>query len=128
MQKLYREYTCPGIGESIMLRQLKANNQGIVFVTVLMVIIVMMILTVSIVSLNVTQVLRTSGEVKHVQAEYLALGAIPYLYANQWTVSPDNTITYTETLGGVPFTVVANLGGPGLGGYNTTSLFVNVTY
>lgn len=111
-----------------MLRQLRQNDHGIVFVTVLMVIIVMMILTVSIVSLNVTQVLRTSGEVKHVQAEYLALGAIPYLYANQWTALPDNTITYTETLDGVSFTVVANLSGPGLGGYNTTGLFVNVTY
>ena len=67
-----------------MLRQLKANNQGIVFVTVLMIIIVMMILTVSIVSLNVTQVLRTSGEVKHVQAEYLRLGCDPLL-ANRLT-------------------------------------------
>lgn len=111
-----------------MLRQLRQNDHGIVFVTVLMIIIVMMVLTVSIVSLNVTQVLRTSGEVKHVQAEYLALGAIPYLYANQWTASPDNVISYTETLDGTLFTVAVNLGGPGLGGYNTNSLFVNVTY
>ena len=111
-----------------MLRQLRENERGVVFVTVLMIIIVMMALTVSIVSLNVTQVTRTAGEVKHVQAEHLALGAIPYLYANQWTASPDNTITYTETLDGTLFTVVANLSGPGLGGYNTNSLSINVTY
>ncbi|GEM_PF-4610240 len=111
-----------------MLRQLRENDQGIVFVTVLMIIIVMMILTVSIVSLNVTQVLRTSGEVKHVQAEYLALGAIPYLYANQWTISPDNTITYIENLDGIPFTVVANINGPGLNGYSTNDLSIDVTY
>ena len=111
-----------------MLRQLKTNNQGIVFVTVLMIIIAMMILTVSIVSLNVTQVLRTSGEIKHVQAEYLASGAIPYLYANQWTGSPDNSITYSETLDGILFTVVANLSGPGLAGYNTNTISINVTY
>ncbi len=111
-----------------MFRQLRQNDRGIVFVTVLMIIIVMMVLTVSIVSLNVTQVLRTSGEVKHVQAEYLALGAIPYLYANQWTAAPDNTITYAETLDGVLFTVVANLSGPGLAGYNTSALSVNVIY
>jgi len=62
-----------------MLRQLRQNERGVVFVTVLMIIIVMMALTVSIVSLNVTQVTRTAGEVKHVQAEHLALGAIPKL-------------------------------------------------
>ena len=111
-----------------MLRQLRQNERGVVFVTVLMIIIVMMALTVSIVSLNVTQVTRTAGEVKHVQAEYLALGAIPYLYANQWTSSPDNVITYTETLDGIPFTVIANLSGPGLGGYNTNKLDITVTY
>ncbi len=111
-----------------MLRQLRENDRGIVFVTVLMVIIVMMALTMSIVSLNVTQVTRTAGEVKHIQAQYLALGAIPYLYANQWTNSADNVITYTETLDGVPFTVVANLNGPGLGGYTTNNLDISVTY
>lgn len=111
-----------------MLRQLRKSDRGIVFVTVLMVIIVMMILTVSIVSLNVTQVMRTTGEIKHVQAEYLALGAIPYLYANQWTASPDNVIIYTETLDGIPFTVIANRSGPGLGGYNTNNLAITVNY
>ena len=99
-----------------------------VFVTVLMIIIVMMILTVSIVSLNVTQVMRTEGEVKHIQAEYLALGAIPYLYANQWTNSQGNVITYNETLDGIPFTVIANRSGSGLGGYNTNNLAITVNY
>ena len=111
-----------------MLRQLRQNDHGVVFVTVLMIIIVMMILTIGIVSLNVTQVMRTSGEIKHVQAEYLALGAIPYLYANQWTASPDSTITYTETLDGTLFSIVANLSGPGLGGYDTNALSVDVSY
>ena len=111
-----------------MLRQLRQNERGVVFVTVLMIIIVMMALTVSIVSLNVTQVTRTAGEVKHVQAEYLAMGAIPFLYANQWTASSNNVITYTETLDGIPFTVIANLSGPGLGGYTTNNLDITVTY
>ena len=111
-----------------MLRQLRNSDRGVVFVTVLMIIIVMMILTVTIVSLNVTQVMRTSGEIKHVQAEYLAMGAVPYLYANQWTLAPDNMITYVETLGGVPFTVTANLSGSGLGGYNTNNVAITVSY
>lgn len=111
-----------------MLRQLKTNKEGIVFVTVLLIIIVMMILTVTIVSLNVSQVTRTTGEVRNIQAQYLAFGAVPYMYANQWTSTPDSTITYTETLDGRVFTVVADLGGPGLAGYNADSLQVNVTY
>lgn len=111
-----------------MLRSLRKNNKGIVFVTVVLMVMVMMILTVSIVSLNVTQVVRTAGEARHIQAQYLAMGAIPYLYANQWTASPDNLLTYTETLDGRVFTVTANLSGPGLAGYNTNALFVNVAY
>ena len=111
-----------------MLRQLRQNDHGVVFITVLMIIIVMMILTVSIVSLNVTQVMRTTGEVRHLQAEYLALGAIPYLYANQWTNSQGRVITYTETLDGIPFAVVANLSGSGLGGYTTNNLAITVNY
>lgn len=109
-----------------MLRQLRANDQGIVFVTVLLIIIVMMILTISIVSLNVTQVVNTAGEAKNIQAQYLAMGAIPLLYANQWSTSRGASVTYTETLGGTQFTILANLNGPGL--YNTNSLFVNVAY
>ncbi|MBI5415746.1 MAG: hypothetical protein HZA29_02920 [Candidatus Omnitrophica bacterium] len=111
-----------------MLRQLRTNDKGIVFVTVLLIIIVLMILTVTIVSLNVTQVVNTAGETKNIQAQYLALGAIPFLYANQWSSSPGNVITYTETLGTRQFTVTMNLGGPGLAGYNTSSLSVNVVY
>lgn len=111
-----------------MLRQLKTNEEGIVFVTVLMIIIVMMIVTVTIVSLNVSQVVRTSGEIKHIQAQYLAQGAIPFMYANQWSGSAGETLTYNETLDGTVFTVVADLSGPGLAGYDTNSLQINVTY
>ena len=111
-----------------MLRQLKTDKQGIVFVTVLLIIIVMMIVTITIVSLNVSQVLRTTGEIKHVQAQYLALGAIPYMYTNQWSTNPDSSMTYTETLDGRIFTVTANLTSPGLTGYDTNSLQINVSY
>ncbi|OGX37351.1 MAG: hypothetical protein A3G91_00580 [Omnitrophica WOR_2 bacterium RIFCSPLOWO2_12_FULL_50_9] len=111
-----------------MLRQLRKDDRGIVFVTVLMIIITMMILTVSIISLNVTQTVTSSGEIHRIQAEYLALGAIPYFYANQWTSSSSNTITYTQTLDGISFTVVANIIGPGLAGYNTSGLNISVTY
>lgn len=116
-----------------MLRLLHKNNQGVVFVTVVLIILAMMILTVSVVSLNVTQVLRTSGEVKNIQAQYLAQGAIPYLYngwtygAGQWR-APSDTRTYTETLDGTVFTVTANLNRPGLVGYNTSGFLVNVVY
>lgn len=111
-----------------MLRSLKDNQRGIVFVTVLMVILVAMVLAVSVLSLNISQVVSTEDEVKRLQAQSLALGAIPYFYTNQLSSSSGNLMTYTETLGNTMFTVVANLSGPGLGGYQTNALTVNVSF
>ena len=110
-----------------MLRQLRKNEKGIVFVTVLMIIIVMMVLTISIVSINVNQIMLTEGEVKRIQAEILAMGALAYTFANQLSSSPGNTISYTETLDNVTFNVVAQIGAPGSGIMNTATLNIDVT-
>ena len=66
-----------------MLRGLKNDEKGIVFVTVLLIIIVMMVLTVSVISMNVTQVTSTEREIKRIRAESLAMGMVAYVYANQ---------------------------------------------
>ncbi len=57
-----------------MLRNLKRNKQGFVFVMVLVVIITMIILVVSVISVNLTHTMATEGEVKRIQAEQLAIG------------------------------------------------------
>lgn len=111
-----------------MLKKLSQNKEGVVFITVLMIIIVMMLLTVTIVSLNVTQTVNTEAEVRRIQAEYLGAGAISYFYANQASTTASNLITYAETLGGMLFIVEANIAGPGIAGYSTNSLVVDVTY
>ena len=111
-----------------MLRKLSQNKEGIVFITVLMIIIVMMLLTVTIVSLNVTQTVNTEAEVRRIQAEYLGAGAVSYFYANQTSATAGNLIAYTETLGTTVFTVEANIAGPGIDGYITNSLVIDVTY
>ena len=111
-----------------MLKPLKSDKKGVVFVTVLMIIIAMIILTVSIISMNVNQVLISEAEVKRIQAEILAMGALAYTFANQLSNSPGGSITYTQTLDNVTFAVeadVADCPGCPLG---TDSLNIYVSY
>lgn len=111
-----------------MLRQLRENEKGVVFITVLVIILVMMTLTVSIISMNVTQTVSTEAEIRRIQAEVLALGALPYTFSNQLAGSASDFITYTETLGNTIFTITANVSGPGLPNYVTNGLDISVTY
>ena len=92
-----------------MLKQLRHKEEGVVFVTVLMIIIVMMILVISILSINVSQVMITESETKRVQAEIIARGALDYFIANQLSNSAGNYITYSETLNGTDFQVTINM-------------------
>ena len=108
-----------------MLRTLKNNKKGVVFVTVLMIIIVMMVLAISIISMNVSQVMVAESEVKRIQAEIIAFGAIAYTFANQASSSPGNDITYSTTIGTETFDTVINVGTP----VNDISpLSINVIY
>jgi len=99
-----------------MLKSLRKNNQGVVFVTVLMIIIVMMVLTISILSINVSQVVSTEEEVRRVKAEVLAKGFLWLMSANQMSQTPGTFIDETFDLDGTTFYVAANLdtshGGP----------------
>ena len=111
-----------------MLRTLKNNKKGIVFVTVLMIIIVMMVLAISIVSMNVSQVLTTETEVRRVQAEIIAFGMLAFTFANQASSSPGSYITNTYTLDGTTYNVAATVGPAGSGILGTSNLIINVTY
>lgn len=111
-----------------MLKQLKNNNNGVVFVTVLMIIIVMIILTISIVSMNVNQVLVSEAEVKRIQAEILAMGALARTFANQSSDSPADYISYEETLDDVTFTVESQVSPCAGCPFGTDSLTINISY
>ena len=111
-----------------MLKDLKKNKQGIVFVTVLMIIIVMTVLTLSVISMNVSQYMISEGEVKRIQAEVLGMGALAYILANQLSTDPSNSITYTARLDNVTFLVNAEIGGAGQGPLSTDLLNIDVSY
>lgn len=112
-----------------MLKQLKNNKKGVVFVVVLMIIIAMIVLTISIISMNVNQVLISEMEVKRIQAEILATGALAYTFANQLSGSPGDYITYTRTLDNVTFDIISNVSsGCSSCPLGTESLNISVSY
>jgi hypothetical protein len=89
-----------------MFKDLKKDEQGMVFVAVLSIIIVIMILTVSILSINVSHVGVAENEARQLQAEMLAQGALTRIFANQMTPSARN-ILYSQTIGTTTFTINA---------------------
>lgn len=111
-----------------MFRDLKNNNRGIVFVTVLIIIIIAMVLAVSVLSLNVSQVKSTEDQLRHIQAQILSEGALARILVNQFSASPSNGIIFSETLGNTTFNVVANIDGPPLSGGASIPLNIDVTF
>ena len=74
-----------------MLSDLKSNERGVVFVTVLIIIITTMVLTISALSLNISQIKSTENELKYIQAKVLADGGLFQIIANQFSSSPSNS-------------------------------------
>ena len=67
-----------------MLRNLKNNKKGVVFVTVLVIIIIMMVLVVSVISVNLSHVMVSEGDVKKIQEEMLGIGALHLFASEAW--------------------------------------------
>lgn len=105
-----------------MLRDLKNNENGIVFVTVLMIIVVIMTITVGIISLNVSQVTFTESEIQRIKSKMLAMGTLAYVFAKHMTATPSNSISLTETLDGITYAITANVN------YGTDDLLIEVDY
>jgi len=92
-----------------MLKGLKNNKNGVVFVTVLIITIVTMILAISALSLNISQIKNTEDELKYIQDELLYEGALARFLVNQFSATPGNTISYSETVGNTTFSIVADI-------------------
>ncbi len=88
-----------------MLKNLKKNEQGVVFVTVLIVILTTMVLAVSALSLNISQIKSTENELKYIQARILADGGLFQILSTQFVGTPTTTNFYTETIGTTVFTI-----------------------
>jgi len=113
-----------------MLKNLQNNNQGVVFVTVLIIVIVAMILAISALSLNVSQVKSTENELKYLQAEVLADGGLFQMLTNQFSPSAGSSTTYSETVGYTTFNITVDIDGSGSGpaGSESVPLDVNVDF
>lgn len=108
-----------------MLKQLQNNEKGIIFVTVLMIIIVMMVLTFSVISMNVSQVSVTESEIRRIQSEIIAMGALARTFANQLSTSSSNNIEYSVVIDGRTYNVVSNIYG-NTGPYGTNALEIYI--
>lgn len=104
-----------------MLKNLRNNNHGVIFVTVLIMIIVAMVLTVSVLSLNVSQIKSTEDELKYIQAKIIAEGAIAQMIANDFLGVGTGPVTYTEPLGNTTYSVDATIDSGGSGPPNSNS-------
>jgi len=109
-----------------MFRELKNNNRGVIFVTVLIIIIVAMVLAVSVLSLNISQVKSSEDELKHIQAKILSEGGLAQMLVSKFSGAPANVITYSETLGNTTFTIVANIDTTGAGPIGSNSVPLNI--
>lgn len=109
-----------------MLKTLKDNNRGVVFVTVLMIIIVMMVLAINIISMNVSQVKLTEGEVVRLQKKMIAEGALWRFMANQQSSTPGDLITYSVNLDNAVYDVTINAYGDGTGLFGTANVDITV--
>ncbi len=110
-----------------MLKKLKDNNQGMVFITVLAFIIVSMVLAVSILSLNISQVNTTETEIRRIQSEMLGLSSLAYSHALQLNGdSYANAVLPTETLGPIDFDSSINIITSGTPPPNSESVPINI--
>ena len=113
-----------------MLRELRNNNRGIIFGTVLIIIIVAMVLAISVLSLNISQVKSSEDELKHIQARALSDGVFEQLLASKVSGNPGNTISYSEPLGNITFAVNVDIDGTGSGPVDSASvpMTIDVTF
>ena len=111
-----------------MLRDLKKNHDGLVLVTVLMIIMAILVITMTMLSLNVSQVMTTEREVKRLQAETLGLGVLTYAFFNQMNNPSSTVIEDSESLDNVDYSFTAATDPAPTGPYETYPVNVTVDY
>jgi len=110
-----------------MLRQL-AQEDGIVFVTILMIIMIMMTITMGIISLNVSQVQFSEGEVRRLKSEMLAQGLMAYAFANQISATAAPTIAQNRQLDSFVYTTSTTITDNNSGPTGADPLVIQVNY
>jgi hypothetical protein len=111
-----------------MLKNLRSNDNGMVLLTVLIVVLTMMVLVIAIINIRVSSISLVENEIKEIQAETLARGALAYIIANQYAGGNSASFELIEDLG-QDFTMraIIDFSSSGLGG-TTNILSVNIYY
>ncbi|MDP8212187.1 MAG: hypothetical protein P9X22_02705 [Candidatus Zapsychrus exili] len=103
-----------------MLKNLKNNENGVVFIMVIAIIMVMMVLVISVLSMNTSQVISTEDEVRRIQAETLAMGALDYSFELAENSTLGTGPLYNETIDGTVFSVSTD--------FSSSDLDIDVDY
>jgi len=112
-----------------MLKELKNNNHGVVFITVLIVIITTMVLAISALSLNISQIRSTEIELKYIQAKVIADGGLSRIITLQFDPAQPTTDPFVEVLGNTTFTISSDItAGAPQPGSETTPLDIVVSF
>jgi len=56
-------------------------------------------------AINISQIVSSEEELRRVQAQSLAIGALYYMLANRVSGSPGNSLNFSEVLGSYTFNV-----------------------
>ena len=105
------------------------NQKGIILLTVLMMIMVISVLAISILNMNLGQVLTSEEQAKQIKATIIAKGMVNYVHANQFAVpSTPIVLTVTDILDSITYTTTATLDGGNIGLNDTNLLNIDTNY
>ena len=109
-----------------MFKKLTHNEDGVIFVTVLVIVIVTTLLAISIYSLNSSQAMLAEEEVRRIQSSLIAEGEHVRYIGSRF-----EGVGYTAgvyTISSFPFTVSPTVGAPGTGLNYSTTFSINVSF
>ena len=111
-----------------MLRDLKGNRSGIIMVTVLVVSMVLVVMAVGVMGINISQVNLGEQQVKHIQAEQLALGVWSIVFSEMTLGRDISNRDFSQTIDGHVYNATVSLISSGTGPKQTDTYRVRVTY
>lgn len=111
-----------------MLKLKKNNEDGVVFVTVLILIISMMILAITVVNLQLNQATISEREIARIRSELVATGALQYYIAHEFAPNTTKSFGMGETLNGVLYDVQIDNGNPASGPNETNTLTISIDF
>lgn len=111
-----------------MLKRIPNNEDGVVFVTVLVLVISMMILAVTIINLQLNQATLSEREIARIRSELVATGALQYYIAHEFSNNTVKSFGLSETLNGVLYDIHIDNDDTVAGPNNTNTMTITVDF